>query len=395
MILIILGFIIAFIVIIILGQRNLPLALFCGAIMLGLFTIPPLDIIRIFLGTLSDISVILLAFVVFFIPMIGGVMRETGQMDNIVQNLRIGKKGIMAVSPAIMGLLPMPGGALFSAPIMEKSGEGVDDDLKVAINIWYRHLLILIYPLSSDLIATTKIVGLNLYGAIVHLFPTLIIATVLGQIFLLNKIRGELTYNKPFSIRDLIVPLFIILVAPILDFGFRLSGIFPIKEIGTLIGVGTGFILSLVFSTVKTNLVDVIRKMKPYKFSFILIGIFFFLNVFKISGMDRVVAAIPIPALILCIIGGFILGVGTGRVLLPASIIFPIFLISSQPTLIDFALIYTGIFFGYVISPVHPCISVTCEYFARDIKGSLKLLTPPALIVLCATLIIAIIRILQ
>ncbi|MEO0185312.1 MAG: hypothetical protein ABIL20_05895, partial [candidate division WOR-3 bacterium] len=77
------------------------------------------------------------------------------------------------------------------------------------------------------------------------------------------------------------------------------------------------------------------------------------------------------------------------------SVIFPIFLISSQPTLIDFALIYTGIFFGYVISPVHPCISVTCEYFARDIKGSLKLLTPPALIVLCTTLIVAVIKILQ
>ncbi|MEO0185311.1 MAG: DUF401 family protein, partial [candidate division WOR-3 bacterium] len=317
MILIVLGFIIAFTVIVILGQKNLPLALFCGAIILGLFTISPLNIIKIFYNAITDLPVVLLALVVFFIPMIGGIMRDSGQMDNIVKNLRIGKRGIMAVSPAIMGLLPMPGGALFSAPIMEKSGEGVNDDLKVAINIWYRHLLILIYPLSSDLIATTKIVGLNLYGAILYLFPTLIIATILGQIFLLNKISGELTYNEPFSIRNLIIPLFIILVAPILDFGFRIIGIFPIKEIGTLIGVGTGFSLSLVFSPAKMNLIDVIKKMKPYKFSLILIGIFFFLNIFKISGMDRVVSAIPFPPLILCIIGGFILGVGTGRVLLP------------------------------------------------------------------------------
>ncbi|MGB9721436.1 MAG: DUF401 family protein [bacterium] len=394
MTLIVLGFVIAFIVIVLLGQKNLPLALFCGAVILGFFTMSPLNIVRIFYDTITDLPIILLALVVFFIPMIGGVMRETGQMDNIVKNLRIGKRGIMAVSPALMGLLPMPGGALFSAPIMEKSGQGVNDDLKVAINIWYRHLLILIYPLSSDLIATTKIVGLNLYDAIIYLFPTLIIATILGQVFLLNMVHGEISYKESFSLKDLLIPLFIILVAPLVDFLFRLTGVFSIKEIGTLIGVGAGFGLSLIFSPVKIDLVDVIRKMKPYRFSFILIGIFFFLNIFKLAGMDKVVGSIPFPPLILCIIGGFILGVGTGRVLLPASIIFPIFLISSQPTFIDFGLIYTGIFFGYVISPVHPCISVTCEYFSRDIKGSLKLLIPPALIILCATLIVAVIRIL-
>ncbi|MGQ9702667.1 MAG: DUF401 family protein [bacterium] len=389
MILTITGFTLAFITIIIIGQKNLPLALFCGAIILGLFTVPPLNILRTFLGTITDISVVLLAFVVFFIPMIGGVMRDSGQMKNIVQNLRIGKRGIMAVSPAIMGLLPMPGGALFSAPIMERSGEGVRDDLKVAINIWYRHLLILIYPLSSDLIATTKIVGLNLYGAILYLFPTLIIAVILGQIFLLNKVRGKIMYKETFSAKNLLIPLFIFLIAPVTDFVFRLIGIFPVKELGTLIGVTTGFVLSLALSPRRINLINVFNEMKPYKFSLILIGIFLFLNIFKISGVDRIIAAVPFPPLLLCIVGGFILGVGTGRVLLPSSIIFPIFLIANNVSLFDFALIYTSIFFGYVISPVHPCIIVTCEYFSTELKKGLKLLIPPAMIIIFVDVAIA------
>jgi integral membrane protein (TIGR00529 family) len=389
---IILGFVIAFVIIVIIGQKNLPLALFCGSIILGIFTIPALRIVQIFIFTVTDLPVILLAFVVFFIPMIGGIMRESGQMDNIVQNLRIGKRGIMAVSPAIMGLLPMPGGALFSAPIMEKSGEGVDNDLKVAINIWYRHLLILIYPLSSDLIATTKIAGLSIYNAILYLFPTLIIATILGQIFLLNRVRGDISYEKSFSAKNLLIPLFIILIAPVLDFIFRLVGLFPVKEFGTLIGVATGFILSLIYSPAKINLTKVFNQMKPYKFSLIIIGIFFFLNVFKISGIDKLIAAIPFPPLILCIIGGFILGIGTGRVLLPSSIIFPIFLISGNVTLIDFGLIYTSIFFGYVISPVHPCISVTCEYFSTNLKGAIKLMFVPAMIIFAVILSLGIIR---
>ncbi|MEO0095525.1 MAG: DUF401 family protein [candidate division WOR-3 bacterium] len=394
MTLIIIGFILAFIFIVIIGQKNLPLALFCGTVILGLFTIPLINIVKIFINTVSDIPVILLAFVVFFIPMIGGLMRETGQMDNIVKNLRIGKKGIMAVAPAIMGLLPMPGGALFSAPIMEKSGEGVNDDLKVAINIWYRHLLILIYPLSSDLIATTKIAGLNIYNAILYLFPTLIIATILGQIFFLNKVKGEISYTEEFSLRNLLIPLIIILVAPLLDFVFRSFKIFSLKEIGTLIGVMTGFGLAIIFSPTKVDLKQVFLKMKPYRFSFIILGLFYFLNVFKVSGIDKLIARIPFPPLLLCIIAGFILGVATGRVLLPSSIVFPIFLLTNHITLLNFALIYTSIFFGYVISPVHPCLSVTCEYFTTNIKGSLKLLMPPALIIIALVIIWGVISLL-
>uniref|UniRef100_A0A7C4XTD0 DUF401 family protein n=1 Tax=candidate division WOR-3 bacterium TaxID=2052148 RepID=A0A7C4XTD0_UNCW3 len=388
---IILGFIIAFAIIVVIGQKNLPVALFCGSIILGLFTTFPRHIFKIFLSTITDPSTILLSIIVFFIPMIGGIMRDSGQMDNIVKNLRIGKRGIMAISPAIMGLLPMPGGALFSAPIMEKSGEGVSDDLKVAINIWYRHLLILIYPLSSDLIATTKIAGLNIYNAIFHLLPALIIATILGQIFLLNRVQGNISYKESFSLKNLLIPLFVILIAPFLDFIFKAVSLFPIKEIGTLIGVTTGFILSLVFSPWKVNLRTVFNKMKPYKFSLIIFGIFFFLNIFKNSGIDKFITAVPFPPLILCIMGGFVLAVGTGRVLLPSSIIFPIFLISNNVTPIDFCLIYTSIFFGYVISPVHPCISVTCEYFSASLKAAIKLMLSPAMIVFAIILLLGII----
>ncbi len=388
------GFVIAFAVIVIMGQKNLPLALFAGSVLLGLFTLPLFHIIKIFINTIADTPVILLAFVVFFIPMIGGVMRETGQMDNIVKNLRIGKRGIMAVAPAIMGLLPMPGGALFSAPIMEKSGEGVNDDLKVAINIWYRHLLILIYPLSSDLIATTNIAGLNIYHAILYLSPTLIIAAILGQIFFLNKVKGKISYTEEFSHKNLLIPLIIILVAPILDFTFRNFKIFSTKEIGTLLGVITGFVLSIISSPVKVDIRQIYTKMKPYRFSFIIIGLFYFLNIFKASGIDKLIAKIPFPPLLLCIISGFILGVATGRILLPSSIIFPIFLLSNSITLLNFALIYTGIFFGYVISPVHPCLSVTCEYFSTDLKGTLRYLVSPALIILGIAILIAVINLL-
>ncbi len=324
--------------------------------------------------------------------MIGGVMKETGKMDDLVNNLRIGKKGLMAVSPAIMGLLPMPGGALFSCPILERGGEDVPEDLKVAINIWFRHLLILVYPLSSDLIATTKMVGLNLYSAIGYLFPTLVIALILGWLFFLVKINGRAVYKESFSLKNLLLSLIIILVAPLIDFSVKTFNLLPQKELGTLLGVIFAFILSILLNhSKKVNLKQIFLKMKPYNFSLILIGLFLFLNTFKSTRIAVLISQIPISPLILCIIAGFILALGTGRILLPASVIFPIFLTTSNITPFSFALIYTSIFFGYVVSPVHPCLSVSAEYFKTPLKGVLKLLFPPAMIILLITIILGVI----
>jgi integral membrane protein (TIGR00529 family) len=375
----------------VIARRSLPLALLCGSVILGLFTLSPVTMFKQAVITATDLAVLVLALAVGFIPMIGGVMKESGQMDNLVNNLRIGRRGIMAVSPALMGLLPMPGGALFSAPVLEKSGQGVAEDLKVAVNIWFRHLLILVYPLSSDLIATTKMVGLQLYSAITYLFPTLVVATFLGFIFLILKIKGKYKYTEPFSLKKLMLPLFTILIAPVIDFTWKTLNIAGFGELGTLAGVVCAFILSVIVSPFRPDLKTVFVKMKPWNFSLILLGLFFFLNVFKASSVASLVAAIPIPPLLLCILAGFLLGAGTGRVLLPASIIFPIYMTTSRISPISFALIYTGLFFGYVISPVHPCLSITCEYFSASLKKAIRLLAYPALIILAIAVILSLI----
>ncbi len=166
------GFVVSLVIILVVARKSLPLALFCGAIVLGLFTMPVITIFEKILFTLTDLSIIFLALAMGVIPMIGGAMKQSGQMDDLVNNLRIGRKGLMALSPAIMGLLPMPGGALLSAPILEKGGEGVPNDLKVAINDWFRHLFVMIYPLSSALIASAKISDLSVYTAMLYLMPT-------------------------------------------------------------------------------------------------------------------------------------------------------------------------------------------------------------------------------
>ena len=385
-----LGFVISLTAILLVARRNLPLALFCGAVILGLFTLPPFQILEKVVYTLSDVSVLLLALAMGVIPMIGGTMKESGQMDDLVNNLRIGKRGLMAFSPAIMGLLPMPGGALLSAPILEKGGMGVADGLKVAINDWFRHLFVLIYPLSSALIASAKIVDLSVYSAMLYLLPTFFFALLLGYIFLVRRVEGSIEYQKPFSLKGLLLPFGIVLVAPVLDFSLKTFLTLPIKELATVGGVSTALLLSCLMSKVRLDLMVVARKMKPWNFTLIIVGMFIFLNVFKASNAATLIASVPLSPVTLCVVSGFILGIATGRVLLPSSIVFPVYLTFGPVTPVTFALIYTSIFFGYVISPVHPCVGVSLEYFNVSMKDFLKLLLKPTIIIFAIVLFISI-----
>ncbi len=384
------GFVSSLALVIIIARRNLPLALLCGTIVLGLFTLPVIELGKTMLSPLLDLSVLILALAVGFIPMIGGVMKDSGQMDNLVNNLRIGKRGIMALAPALMGLLPMPGGALFSAPVLEKAGEGVDNDLKVTINIWFRHLLILVYPLSSDLIASVKIADQNLYVAIVHFVPVFIIALILGYVFFIRKIHGSIPYTGAFSLKNLLVPLVIIMVAPVIDFVFKIVPVFTIKEIATLLGVAAAFVLSLLLNPVKLNLPKTVIRMKPWNFSLIMVGLFMFLSVFKASKVATLIAAIPLSPLLLCVIAGFIIGIATGRVLLPTSVIFPIYLSTRTFTPVTFAIIYISIYFGYVLSPVHPCVAMTCEYFKSPVKNMIRWMAVPAGIIMMIVIFLSV-----
>lgn len=383
------GFFISIVLLLLISRKSLPLALFTAGICLGLFTLPINQIAIEIWRTLTDPSIILLAIAMGIIPLIGGSMKQSGQMDDLVNNLRIGKKSFLGVSPALMGMLPMPGGALLSAPLVEKSGANINDDIKVAINVWFRHLVILIYPLSPALIASAKIAGLEVYKVLPYLLPWFLFIFVIGYIFYLKNIKGEISYTGKFRANNLFVPLCIILLAPLLDFILPRVFKLPVREIATVIGVLSSLILSWSMSRLKPNMCKVAKEMKPWNFTLIIIGMFVFLNIFKASDAAKLIAELSLSKVTLCIVVGFILGFVTGRIQLPASIVLPIYLTSFKiisPFI--FGITYFSIFLGYLISPVHPCVSVSCEYFKIGIRDFLKVMAVPIFITIGIVLIV-------
>jgi integral membrane protein (TIGR00529 family) len=368
------GFSLAVVAMLYLSRKSLSLGMAVGAFLLAAFTLRPVQMLEALRATFADPSVLLLALVVGTIPMIGGVLERSGEMDRLVANMRIGTKPFLAIAPALLGLLPMPGGALLSAPLLERGAPQAAGDVKAAANVWFRHTLLIVYPLGSALIAAAKIAEVDVYRSIPYLLPGFLLMSLLGYVFLLRGVAGRAENVGPFSLRGLVVPLVVLLLAPALDIVLKSVFDLPYSEMSTAIGVGASLVLAVGIGRVGPSaLLGVFRAMRPWKFSLIIIAVFVFLNVFTASGAPESLAALALPPAVLTVGVALVLGFVTGRIETPASIVIPIYVMSygsmSIPT---FAVTYFAAFLGYLITPTHPCISVSLEYFSTSLWAFLR-----------------------
>ncbi|MDG6224499.1 MAG: DUF401 family protein [Candidatus Thermoplasmatota archaeon] len=373
-------FIVAISALMLIARKSLWLALTFSALLLGIISLSFSDLSVVVSTTLFDPSIILLSISVALIAMIGGSMEMTGLIDEMMDNAKISRRHALLTIPAVLGLLPIPGGALLSAPVVEKGAGKAEPDIKASINIWSRHVTVLFYPLGT-LLAASKMAGLNVYTIILYLLPGLVLTIVLIWAFLLRKVEGG-RISSGGTIKKALAPILLILTAPLVHAG--LMHAFPnvMEEIFLLIGVSLSLSLVMIFKRKGPSyLLPVLKKMKAYNFALIIIGMFLFLNVFNSSNAPGAVAYLPLSTPLLIVLAGGLLGVATGRVNVPISVMLPILTAKGMiVNEISFTILFFSIFIGFLISPVHPCVSVSLEYFRTDYPSTLKRTFIPATI---------------
>jgi len=389
-----LSFLIAIVLMLYIGRKNLWLGFIIGALLLGVFNLKPTEIMNNFIETLTNPSILLLALAVGTIAMIGGVLEASGLMAQLFKHLSMNRKLFLIFGPALFGMLPMPGGALLSAPLVERAGQDISPKEYAGINVWFRHTLILIYPLGA-LLVVAKIAKLHLYTAMLYLLPGFFLLTILGYIFLLRHIKGNLTTTKKFNFKKIFLPIGIIAAAPLMH--VILISFIPgiLNEIALLIAVLTSIFLAIWLGNLKFKMVvPVAKKMKPWKYFMIILGMFIFLNIFKATDVSNMIAKIVFNKTFLIVFIAFTLGFITGRVQMPFGILLPIYYTRFQVNEVSymtFTVIFFSIFMGYMISPIHPCISVSLEFFDVELKSFIKRLTIPVICAMLAPFLISII----
>ncbi len=367
------------------------------------------EVTAIFAHSTLNINTIFLFIVFFEIECLSLQMSESGTLKKIVHIVKshLNKKKAMAVLPALIGFLPMPGGALFSAPLVDDCDESRENDpiLKAKINYWFRHIWEYWWPLFPGVLLAIELSKLETWQFMLIQLPMSIFSVAVGYYFLLRKVRGEISKSPVkfdagtvFSIFRLSLPVLIVMIV----YGaikITVPGISAInKYFPMAIGILTGIMILQAQSPLNLRQwKKIILSKSIYSMLLLVYAVVLYGSIIEgklpdgtpvVGKIGIEIAAVGIPQTALLIIIPFICGMSTGVAIAFVGASFPIVmsLLGENPTigtlLCSTFLAYGSGYVGMILSPVHVCLIVTNEHFNTQLAESLRRLALPAFVLL-------------
>ena len=382
------GLIISFSLIIFLvaNKKNFGVAMILGALILGILSNPD-RLAQTFYETIADWEVDTLIVIVMLIKILATVLEETGQIPLVVENLKriIPERGMLAIIPFIFGLLPVPGGALLSAPMVDAEGRrlGVSNEGKTFLNLWFRHIGFLVFPLATALIVMSQISEVNINRLIVIQTPIFIVSLILGLLYVIKlsrKVESADVGKKEGVFAETMenfMPLFVTIALTLI------LSIFISLNISFLIALPSGIVLSLLIYR-GGGRSKMLRKGFSPSIGLAVFSIMLYKNIANASGVAEIVAKYlqhtSMPALVIIPLLSFVIGVLTAHNMAAIALAYPMLspIVGNDVHLIS--LLYVSSFMGYLISPLHLCVVVSYDYFKPRFIELYKLMLPPAVL---------------
>ena len=387
-----------------------------GAFILGiLFGMYPVAILKSASMALSHPKTLSLAAVVSLILILSHSLEAAGQMQRLLDRFQ-GLIRIQAINivifPALIGLLPMPGGAIFSAPMVKNIGD--HGQLNAAdlsyVNYWFRHIWEYWWPLYPGVLLITALGGFNLWSLVLTALPMTIVAVVAGY----WPLRGKLSFfnQRPRSAQSAVnlspwpfikelTPILIVIVLGI-AIGAGLSRLNMFGDIAK----ETGLIIALVLAILlvwQTNGISVATRRKILfnrklgSMVYMVASILIFKGILEDSqAVDAVSSDLlrwGIPLTVVAVILPMLVGLVSGITIAFVGTTFPILISLIQASPASHALLpylILGLvsgFVGVLFSPLHVCLLLSNEYFETSIDQVYRHLLVPCLAMLIAALL--------
>ncbi len=368
-------------------RLNLGYSLLAGSAVLAVFTrMGGEEFFRSLLGVFTDRDSLGLIANILLILVLSEALKAGGQLDRLVSESKKifhDLRATVFVLPALVGFLPMPGGAHFSAPMVDSVFRDIpiSRERKSFANYWFRHVWEYIMPIYPGIVAAAALTGIEISRLIrVNVFLSLS-AIVTGLVITFGRGAG-VREKRPYRGSVKAVLVFIRELSPVLGV-VALSGIFNVDlNIALLAGIASALLLSgQGFSS----------ALKSFRAGFkidvliMLLGILFFRNVISDSGVVDDIAVFMnendigvIPVIFgLSFLSGFVTGITIAFV----GITFPIILSMIEATPANMMFIFASGFAGVLLSPVHLCLVLSNRYFGAGPLRMYRLLVPAAVIV--------------
>ncbi len=382
---------IVFIFLLFLIRKKLSLghAFISGAVLLSLFfRLMPRDMIKSMFESIIFPKTLSLALIVSLILIFSSSMEVSGQMERLLGNF----KGLIAnirinliVFPALIGLLPMPGGAVFSAPMVKDLGRqsGLSGDRLSFINYWFRHIWEYCWPLYPGVLLATILANLNIVTFVIFMCPITVLAAFFGYRPLkdLRGINEDSTYShKGRSVRPFIKELtpILLVIIPGLCMGIVFSYLFPKLTVAKEIGLIFALFLAIGWvwfrnALTKTQIWTIIRNPQNLNMMYIVASILIFKGILEdslaVKAISNELLILSVPLMLIAVILPFFVGLITGITIAFVGVTLPILipLIHSLGEA-QFMLAYVMLavvcgFAGVLLSPLHLCLILSNEYF--------------------------------
>lgn len=392
------------------GIRNklgLALSILAGGLFMGLiFGLSTTELVKASSLALVQEKFLFLVTIVGAILILSDALERSGQSVRLMDALSgylVRPRLRLIFFPALIGLLPMPGGAIFSAPMVKavSADMSLHKEDKVVINYWFRHVWEMAWPLYPGIILTVALADVPVTSYIARSWPGVVAMFAVGWFFFLRPgvlqtdalpAAADLPQRKR-SRRQVVtegLPLIIAIIgavgleALLASFAPNIS-----FEWGVIIALLAAIACIMVQNRLGAGfLVAVLKKKSLWTMLLVIAAIFVFKDVMQAAGIVEAMAqsagggvALFAAAVFLPFLVGMVAGINVAFV----GATFPLLIgllnsLGMEDRIVPYLILgsFSG-FTGVMISPIHICFVLTCNYFETDLGRAWRRLVAPSI----------------
>jgi integral membrane protein (TIGR00529 family) len=378
---------------------SLGLSILAGGFFLGLlFGLSPLRILEQSGIATIEWPTIHLLIIVLLILVFGEFLKAIRSLESLsagLENLFRSTRLLLMFLPALVGLLPMPAGAMMSAPMVEQIGKKrkIPADVMMVVNYWFRHILEFTWPLYLGVVLSASLLHISLREVILAQLPLTLSMILGGLVFCIPRVKVEIENGerKGGFAKNL---------------RLALTGILPVLTVVGLnlvleVDIAVALVLALViFSLIKKigikKWLEMIKRATTVEMVILILAVMVFKKLITVSGAVETIphslAGIGITPIFAIITVPFAVGLLTGMTSAFIGISYPVLLSFLIPQGVDYGsmmLAYGAGFTGVMLSPVHLCLVVTKNYFRVSFSQIYRVLVPASVfLMLCAVALV-------
>lgn len=374
----------ALIILLIRLRVNIGVSIFTGSLLLGLlFGLSPQELMSTLYSSATSWSTLRLILIIVAIMGLTSVFSQTGYlklMENAARNFFPDEKYSLAALPALIGLMPMPAGALVSAPMIEGVADkfGIPPERKTLVNYWFRHVWEHSWPMYQAIIIASAVLNVTVRDLSARLFPLTLIMILVGYLLLLRPLGSRTDGTRDtreglgLFLRTTYPILVIILISIVLGYDM-------------IYGAFIGLLSALIPHFRRISKREVVKYALQPKIVFLLLSVMYFKGLLEVTGavetLPKAILSMNFPVVAVITVTPFVVGLITGISFAYVGMTFPLLL----PFLTDYRWIALACLSGYMgmlFSPVHLCLVFSAEYYGADLGKVYRELLIPALALL-------------